>query len=371
MGELILHIGTRKTGTTALQKFFVDNREALMRNGVDYTRFTPQKSDPYSYSINGVFLRQYCRALVLQKEIDNLVSDFKENYERLVVALKGDNRVLLSDENLSAFFNQKYESQYNPEKYWREMARIVKELGARQITIIVYLRRQDEYVVSSWKERVKGGWTDKPFREYLNDPDREYELNYKILLDAIQSAFGSSAKIIVRSYNQVAYSGIDIFHDFCDSLGIAWDSDYIIPKRRLNEAISFDMAEALLKVKLGKPGRSRDEKRVRKNLAVALCRNQPDPKGTTIFLPGEAESLMKQYSDGNRRISEVYFDNKNLFSEEYNEGPNWHPNKFRITWYRIVLTVISILSQMSLKANNGFRVAGMFIKRLRKKRDAY
>ena len=43
MGELILHIGTRKTGTTALQKFFYDNREALLRNGVDYVQFTRQK----------------------------------------------------------------------------------------------------------------------------------------------------------------------------------------------------------------------------------------------------------------------------------------------------------------------------------------
>ncbi len=335
MGELILHIGTRKTGTTALQHFFFDNREVLLKNGVDYIQFTRQKSAPYSYSVNGVFLRQYCRALLLQKAIDDPVSDFEDNYERLNNALKGEGKVLISDENLSAFYVQKYDKQYNPKKYWGEMARIVKELGPSHTTIIVYLRRQDEYVISSWKEELKGGWTDKPFREYLNHADRKNELDYSILLDAIQSSFGPSAKIIVRSYNQVAYSGIDIFHDFCDSLGIAWDSDYIIPKRRLNESISFDMAEALLKVKLGKPGRSRGEKRVRKKLAVKLCRNHPDPKGTTIFVTGEAERLVEEFSDGNRIIEEVYFDNKKLFSDEFTTSHAWRPNRFRIAMYRI------------------------------------
>ena len=154
MGELILHIGTRKTGTSALQKFFKYNREALLRNGVDYVQFTRQKALTFLTSRNGVFLTEYFRALVLQEEANNRVSDFEENYNRLANALKGEQRVLISDENFSNYEYMSDGVQYDMEKFWREAARAVKELGSSKTTVIVYLRRQDEYVLSNWKEKV-------------------------------------------------------------------------------------------------------------------------------------------------------------------------------------------------------------------------
>ena len=77
---------------------------------------------------------------------------------------------------------------------------------------------------------------------------------------------------------------------------------YTIPEERLNEAISFDMTEALRTCKLGCPGRSVEEKGGRRRLAVMLCRNHPDSKCTTIFFPGEAESLMKKIYGGKQNI---------------------------------------------------------------------
>lgn len=80
---------------------------------------------------------------------------------------------------------------------------------------------------------------------------------------------------------------------------------------------------------------------------------------------------MKQYSDGNRRISEEYYDSKSLFSEEYNEGSIWRPNRFRITWYRVVFAIKSIFPKLLLMTKNAFRGTRGFIKGLRLKRDAY
>lgn len=357
MGELILHIGTRKTGTTALQMFLYNNREVLARNEVDYVEFTPQSSLSYADIRNGVFLVEYCRALALQEEICKSVSDFEENYDRLKEALKGNNRVILSHENFTDIFPLKHDGF---EAFWRELARVCRELGPSKTTVIIYLRRQDEYVVSSWKERVKGGYTDKTLREYLSQPETKQELDYETILDTIKKALGTSANIIVRSYNQISATSDGIFLDFCEALGIPWDRDYKVPENRINEAFSFDMIEALRKCSYGmyKPP-SNKERELRKKLAFNLCKEYPDPKGTTIFLPEEAEDLMKQYRDGNHRIEEEYMDNQRLFSDEVQEGQLWHPNRLRIAKYRISL----MYRILSIKLHSVSKKAKLIIKK--------
>ena len=360
MGELILHIGMRKTGTTALQRFFVDNREALLRNGVDYVQFTPQHKEAFSSQRNGVFLKKYCLALASKIDINSQVDDFEENYRRLTDALAGSKRVLLSDEDYSAVTNVTYSMEVDPNDYWRTMARVVSELGAENITLIVYLRRQDEYVVSHWKEMVKDGYTGKSFQEYLGRPGIKNELDYKSMLDIISNSFGTSAKIIVRSYHQVDSSLECIHRDFCKTLEIPWDSDYKLPRNKINESLPFDMTEALRTCKYGMFGHSsQKDRRIRKDLASVLSKKHPDPKGTTVYLQGEAEALMERYSDGNRSIQEQYFDNKSLFSEEYNEGMLWHPNRVRIAMYRFAF----ICPKMTLKLYSGKRKLVQIIKR--------
>ena len=335
MSELILHIGTRKTGTTALQLFFTYNCDLLSNNGIDYVQFTPQYKEPLTTKRNGGFLKRYCLALLLKEEISSQVSDFEENYKRLADALNGEKRVLLSDEDFSAITNLTFNKDLDPKEYWRILSREVDKLGARNTTLIVYLRRQDEYAISHWKEMVKDGYTNKSFHEYLSHPTIESELDYKKMLDTISNAFGSSAKIIVRSYNQVDSSLNGILYDFCDALEIPWDSNYKLPKRRINKALSFDMTEALRTCKYGLPGRSsKEERQMLKRLALVLSGKHSNTNDTTVFSPEEAKSLVTEYSDGNRRIAEEYCNNNSLFSGEFNEGPIWRPNRLRIAKYR-------------------------------------
>ena len=349
MSELILHIGTPKTGTTSLQNFFFDNREALVKRGVDYVQFTPQKRDVIARWRNGCFLSRYCRALHSEQPIGNQVSDYEENYQRLVNALKNNKRVLLSDENFFAFSTMACKGQIDPVKYWRGLARIIKELGVESTTLIIYLRRQDECAVAMWKEAVKNGFSNKSIEDYINRPYIKCRLDYASNLDAIKEAFKDSGKIIVRSYNQVASSSTAIYHDFCESLDIAWDSDFKIPEGKRNESISFDMVEALRKCKYGGAGHAREEKRVRNMLAVTLSSKHKDPRGMTIFLPGEAKALMEQHLEGNRRIEKEYFDNQSLFSDEFIEGSPWHPNRLRIAGYRAAFICPKLLLKVILR----------------------
>lgn len=346
MGELILHIGTRKTGTTSLQKFFSDNRDALAGNGVDYVQFTPQLDGTTGTYLNGDFLKKYCLAMASQGEVSSLVTDFEDNYRHLTDALQGNKRVLLSDEGFAAVKHSFNHREIWFEEFWRELAHIIKELGPSKTTFIIYLRRQDEYIISSWKERIKGGYTDKTIREYLCRQNTNYEMDYKTRLDAIRESFGSSAKIIVRSFNQIPSSSDGIYRDFCETLEIPWCDDYKLPETRLNSSLSFDMTEALRTSKCVMDG---DGGRIRRRLARQLSKRHPDPKGTTILTAREAAPLMEQYRAGNHSIEEKYFDNKILFSDEFQEGPLWHPNKLRIAWCRLALHC----PQLFLKIHSG------------------
>ena len=164
-------------------------------------------------------------------------------------------------------------------------------------------------------------------------------LNYASILNAIKNYFKDQAKIIVRSYDQVSSSSENKFHDFCESLGIAWDDYYIIVENKLNMSISFDMAEALRTCKYGTLESSLEKKRVRSRLSVVLCKNHLDFKNTSIMSAEEKEALMEQYQEGNHIISEEYYGNKNLFSETLTEGTIWHPNRLRIFMYRFAFYV--------------------------------
>ena len=351
MGELILHIGTPKTGTTSLQKFLFDNRDTLLKNGVDFVQFTPQKEKLFAstYLRNGRFLSEYCKKIASHNPSRKQLDYFEENYQRLSKSLNGKQKILLSDENFYYYSCLPFKGISNPGHYWRELFRIVDELGAKNITLIVYLRRQDEYVVSQWKELIKNGYTAKSLKEFLNHPPVKCMLDYASNIKAIRDSFNNNANIIVRSYNQVAFSGTDIYHDFCESLGIEWDDDYKIPEIRLNESITFDMAEALRTCKYGGGVHFIEKKRVRNMLAVALSSKHKEPREITIFSPGEAEALMQQYSDGNRRISEEYCDKRSLFSEEYKERSIWKPNRLRIFMYRFAF----LWPKLALKIYSG------------------
>ena len=334
MGELILHIGVPKTGTTSLQGFFDLNRDALRKHGVDYVKFTAQQSELFQVSRNGCFLTRYCRARTSHEELSDQVSDLEENCKRLADALGRDQRVLLSDENFYGFSSCPFKGDYTPEMYWQQLDRVVSKMGASSILIVIYLRRQDELAVSQWKERVKNGYFTGSIQEFLARPDTKKRLAFINVLDAIRSVMKTPTQISVRSYEQAVKTGAGIFHDFCEAAGIEWDSGFVLPRRR-NESISFDMARALQKCSYGGRKHSKDEKRRRSQLASALSRLHPDPKGTGILSVHEREKIMEEYADVNRRIEEQYFSGSKLFSEEIKDGPMWRPNILRIIQYRL------------------------------------
>lgn len=259
MNKLFLHLGTPKTGTTAVQFFMHNNRERLDALGYDYPDlgadfpkdrgFTTVNNDESAYA-NGNFIMdaqiltayrqgpeafetilryvfpdmaEYYRDVIVNNEtdFDTLIAYIRDKLQK--------SHVILSSENLWTF---RYDF----------LRRFAREFGDR-IQVIVYLRRQDHYVESMWNEVVKLGVVTDSVEEYLSfmllEENDNHGLHYRARLEEIASIIGRE-RIDVRLYESGALqrSG-GIQQDFLRAVGIdPAQQEWVTLKRDVNERIS-------------------------------------------------------------------------------------------------------------------------------------
>ena len=140
---LYVHVGTTKTGTTAIQSFCIDNQEVLNRQGDCYPLF------PYRYK--DVSERRNAHFLVADAQ-DVSGGHFREGMDRIRGLFEEYPNVILSDEGIwSATYEQRI-------SMWRALKAEAKEAGFR-VKVIVYLRRQDMYLISGWNTHSRVIWT--------------------------------------------------------------------------------------------------------------------------------------------------------------------------------------------------------------------
>ena len=130
---LFLHIGTPKTGTSAIQLFLVTNREALEKKGWTYPDFGfvyPDASETRN-------------ALWLAREMDPSDDENrKKAMPQLLSAAEQFPHMILSEESL---WTQGGYCSEGREHFWRTFASFLKENDI-DLKIIVYLRRQLSYI---------------------------------------------------------------------------------------------------------------------------------------------------------------------------------------------------------------------------------
>lgn len=238
--ELLIHIGTMKTGTTALQRFFVENGDIIHEHGWYYPDLCNEIADfnfeAYETSNDKKIWARYINARVLRmffegnKKLSALERDklWKEMWKTLYTYLDKGN-VILSDERLwwgaSSELYRKIKDQYN------------------HIKIVVYLRRQDRYIESYWNQRVK---RLSSFSEDFQEALVRGRLNCSYLerLKELENIFGIE-NIIVRSYEREQFRGErkDVVSDFLSLLNVYPDWNKCIASASENESLSGNMLE--------------------------------------------------------------------------------------------------------------------------------
>lgn len=304
MDRLILHVGTHKTGTTALQQFFWMNRERLRARGVLY---------PEGFGTHHATL-----AAAVGQGNPGPLQGVLESRE----AAKAPT-VLISSEN-----------------FWRQAEKLafVRE-RARQVTIVLYLRRQDHYVQSMYQENVKNPEKlgTKTFAEYYADFCRHdakrigRPLDWRLLVEGWVAAFGRE-NVVVRPYERGQFAGGSIFTDFLAAVGIPWDEGFELPPRD-KENVGFS-PEVVELIRLGNRGRTREEQvSLVATLAAALAAAPEERTGPkyNYLSPAERIALLTKAEEGNAWIARELLGRADgrLFLEPWPQPDEpWQPYHF-------------------------------------------
>lgn len=218
--KLILHIGTPKTGTTAIQKFLYDNESILNEQHFSYPTIQKGKHQ----IINAYALDQYLKNGVPDTEH----AGWKDFWTTLREKLQNDH-VILSWEGI--FFD-----------YAKEFFSAVKK-EYDVIQIIVYLRRQDRFLESIWNQYTKGEPLSKlPFKDFI--ANEKFKWSYLEKLNKIADIVGQE-NLIVRVYEKDQFQGArkDIISDFLQAVGINLDWSRCVLGKPANSALFGNYVE--------------------------------------------------------------------------------------------------------------------------------
>lgn len=195
---VFLHIGTHKTGTTAIQHTLRDNQDLLGSNG-------------YHFIARSLL---YQPVQKLQGFAPDRIEREKRNYHELIENSKCGN-LIFSYENFSGdLFNA-----YSDAPLWAQTLSSI--FGNHSVKIIIYLRRQDQFIESAYVQSIKQGcgWTFANFCDIVDI----HGFNWYNHLTHYAQYFGNDS-IIVRPYESVQLQNGNVVPDFLQILGIPSDA---------------------------------------------------------------------------------------------------------------------------------------------------
>lgn len=234
MEEVILHIGTEKTGTTTLQATLEANRARLLENGFLYPKSVSTRGNHIAltaYSLDESKIYNESRIVTGCIEYPSVA-----HYRRDVSDSLGQ-EISLSPADKIVFSNEHLSSGLRTDEEIQNLKGLVSAYSDN-IKVIIYLRHPVEYVASWYSTAVTAGRTEAfPSPVTQNILER---IDYGAMLDRWSAVFGREA-LVVRRFGRRYFQDGDLLRDFCCAIG-APDLDLakITPR---NESLS---AEAIL-----------------------------------------------------------------------------------------------------------------------------
>lgn len=285
--KLFLHIGTEKTGTTTIQRFCSINRKRFLKNGLLY----PSSAGKDCQSLlTAAFLPE-------EKRIDFCP---RINPERVRHAFKQECKttkaqaIVVSSEHLSSRFRSEQVAEFRA---------FIDECNVEP-EVIVYLREQDDFLVSSYSTAVKGRC------KLAIDPQmairNKHRYHYFNLLDRWAAHF---PRMKVRIYEPQQLVGHDLLTDFGYAIETRFERrGYMLPERQ-NKSLAPDLLEykrlANLDIWAENAPLKKSQKASRKLLSKLEILQSPYA-GFTLITPEQRQEILDSYADSNRGVAYQY-----------------------------------------------------------------
>lgn len=276
--SICLHIGGNKTGSSAIQHFIGSNTKTFRSAGFAIPDVNLEFKAPS--------VGMHVASLQRIKESPDSGAVLRDKFEALMSRVADDQILLVSGENLS-----------NPG--WPELFKPI--CAAYPVTILLYIRRQDDLIASSWQQ-----WASKASSDFdawllravekIGDWDRiirEWEK-------------GGAAKIDVGIYDRETFTRGDIRIDFLERLGLgsrvdAFRFEAFDPNPSYSDVVT-DLVAGNTRIFSGP--HDLDLQNMLAALNVGIDRG---PTKVSLMSKAQRDAIMGYFDEKNRRVRKRFF----------------------------------------------------------------
>lgn len=277
MKRIFLHIGQPKTATTTIQNFLSINQAKLIKHGWLY----PNAGRQYDgHHLLGNFFRAAPIHWIGQADPAQVMANLKREIDET----NCDN-IILSTESL--YFAE------NPDQF----AAYLKDFD---VSVVVFLRRQDEWIESAYQENLKNGETRLGPEGYLAALSNS--LAYAVIIDSWAVAFGKR-NIKIHIFDS-ADKRSPIEKIFMHLAGAPFTNDMKIPTAE-NERLNRDCVEFLSMfsedLRVG-----RKYEIIKRGLINYSGQNPDSVEFRNIYPPKIRQQIVENYAKTNAYVAQTY-----------------------------------------------------------------
>ncbi|MEQ1742218.1 MAG: tetratricopeptide repeat protein [Candidatus Nitrotoga sp.] len=295
--KVYLHIGWHKTGSTAIQVFMMRNRSAILKeSGILYPVCGHSTIGHHlvAWSLQEPITSTWAKEIKFSETAEVVFARIFQEAESY-----GVTTLVLSSEEFSAT------NQYS-------IVRLARILKGHEVKLIVYLRRQDEYVESLYNQCVKdyGARVGESFEHFLHGQIKANWLDYGSYLDNWVSLF-PDLSVDFRVYDRNRFPEKNVVLDFMQAIGLPSSPSYQMGDMEANPSLSTRSVKVLARVNAEVSLDRAEHERV---VAILLNAETEESRKQEIFLsPSERLTLLNSFKASNDRMFKRWLDKPNLF----------------------------------------------------------
>jgi Sulfotransferase family len=212
--QLILHIGTLKTGSTSLQQFLLDHANYLSRKGFALYRGEIQEVNhtelhlaAMRYERDSFAKLGICKHLTIDASYTQHVTEQVQSF----INSCREPRIIFTSEALSWL---RHDDEI-------DRLRTILDLARHEARVVLYLRNKEDFLRSYTSQlyKVKGRKPSSDCRSVLYVEPDTWLTDYNSLLATYQRGFGSS-NVVVIDYDEEMRRVENVIPSFLRALGL-------------------------------------------------------------------------------------------------------------------------------------------------------
>ena len=316
MRSALLHIGSEKTGTTAIQAMLASRREDLIRLGFWY----PSSPGEYSHTALAIYVAPENTFDLVEHLPGGNFSEagFARSLAREMAAIPPHVRTVI-------FSNEHCQSRFITTEHIVRLHALLSQYFDT-ITIIVYLRRQDEVASSLYSTRLRAGEPVIDVLPGINLSELFWAsyFNYEQMLDHYARVFGEEF-VKPRIYEPSALLEGNAAQDFLNICGLPlWLAE---KTEAVNRAIPVEGQKFMSALNAWHVERGYNQNRgLAKTTrdACALIAEQLLQGRPMQPARADAQQFYENFQETNERVREKWFPHRSrLFHDDFTQYPEF------------------------------------------------